>query len=80
MIWVQFKDPISYMCLAGATVASWSLTQEVTGSSPFNDNFLSLNSAFFSLYLGILVSLTVLHTVKQRISGNGNVRISRNMF
>ena len=25
------------MCLAGTVVASWSLTQEVTGSSPFND-------------------------------------------
>ena len=23
------------MCLAGAVVASWSLTQEVAGSSPF---------------------------------------------
>ena len=23
------------MCLAGAVVASWSLTQEVTGSNPF---------------------------------------------
>ena len=32
-----FKDPVSYMCLAGAVVASWSLTQEMTGSSPFKD-------------------------------------------
>ena len=33
------------MCLAGAVVASWSLTQEVTGSSPLKDKyFLSLNS------------------------------------
>ena len=24
------------MCLAGAVVASWSLTQEVAGSNPFN--------------------------------------------
>ena len=22
----QFKDPVSHMCLAGAVVASWSLT------------------------------------------------------
>ena len=29
----QFKDPVSPMCLAGAVVASWSLTQEVAGSS-----------------------------------------------
>ena len=29
MNWAQFKDPISHMCLAGAVVACWSLTQEV---------------------------------------------------
>ena len=28
----QFKDPD--MCLAGTAVASWSLTQEMTGSNP----------------------------------------------
>ena len=27
------------MYLAGAVVASWSLTQEVAGSSPFNDKY-----------------------------------------
>ena len=31
MNWAQFKDPVSHMCLAGAVVASWSLTQEVAG-------------------------------------------------
>ena len=35
MNWDQFKDPVPHMCLAGAVVASWSLTQEVAGSSPF---------------------------------------------
>ena len=35
MNWSQFKDPVSYMCLAGIVVASWSFTQEVTGSNPF---------------------------------------------
>ena len=30
----QFKDPVSYMCLVGAVVASRSLTQEVAGLSP----------------------------------------------
>ena len=30
----QFKDPVSHMCLAGAVVAYWSLTEEVAGSSP----------------------------------------------
>ena len=32
-----FKDPISHMCLAGAVVASESLTKEVAGLSPFKD-------------------------------------------
>ena len=35
MNWVQFKDPVSDMCLAGTVVASWSLTQEVAGSNHF---------------------------------------------
>ena len=35
MNWAQFKDPVSHMCLAGAVVASRSLTKEVAGSSPF---------------------------------------------
>ena len=40
----SFKDPVSNMCLAGAVVASWSLTQEVAGSMPFNGYyFLSVN-------------------------------------
>ena len=34
MNWSKFKDPVCHMCLAGAVVASWSLTQ-VEGSSPF---------------------------------------------
>ena len=35
MNWVQFKDLVSHMCLAGIVVASWSVTQDVTGLSPF---------------------------------------------
>ena len=38
MNWAQFKDPVSHMCLAGAVVASWSLTPRggwVAGSIPF---------------------------------------------
>ena len=27
------------MCLVATVVASWSLTQEVIGLSPFNDNY-----------------------------------------
>ena len=45
MNWVQFKDPVSHMCLAGTVVASWSLMQEVTGSSPFTvTTNISVNS------------------------------------
>ena len=46
MNWAQFKDSVSHMCLAGAVVASWFLTQEVEGWSPFTamTNILSLNS------------------------------------
>ena len=35
MNWNQFKDPVSHMYLAGTVVGSWSLLEEVTGSSPF---------------------------------------------
>ena len=35
MNWAQSKDPVSHMCLAGTVIASWSLTEEVAGSSPF---------------------------------------------
>ena len=31
MNWAPFKDPVSHMCLTGAVVTSWSLTQEVAG-------------------------------------------------
>ena len=43
----SIKDPLCYLCLAGAVVASLSLTQEVAGSSPFTvmTIFLSMNSA-----------------------------------
>ena len=45
MNWAQFKDPLCYLCLSGTVVVSWSLTQEVAGSTPFNDKyFLLLNS------------------------------------
>ena len=27
----QFKDPVSHMCLTGAVVACWSLTQAMAG-------------------------------------------------
>ena len=31
----ELKDLVSHMCLVGAVVSSWSLTQEMAGSSPF---------------------------------------------
>ena len=40
----QFKDPVSHMCLAGTVVASWSLMQEMAGSSPFT----VMTNIFFS--------------------------------
>ena len=43
MNWAQFKNPVSHTRLADAVVASWSLIQEMAGSSPFNNKyFLSL--------------------------------------
>ena len=50
MNWAQFKDLVSHMCLAGAVVASWSHTQDVAGSSPFNgmtNIFVSELSEFY---------------------------------
>ena len=43
---VQFIDPFYCLCPIGAVIASWSLTQEMAGSSPFTvmTNILSLNS------------------------------------
>ena len=35
MIWVQFEVPVSHMCLPGAMVACWSLTQEMAGCKGF---------------------------------------------
>ena len=46
MNWAWFKDSVSHMCLSGAVAASWSLTQEVAGCSPFTvmTNIFYLNS------------------------------------
>ena len=41
MNWSQFKDPVSYMYLAGTVVVSWCITQEVADSSPFNDKYFA---------------------------------------
>ena len=47
MNWAQFKDPVSHMCLAGTAVTSWSLTQEVAGSSSYNAIFFVTEFAGF---------------------------------
>ena len=46
MNWNKFKDPIPHICLAGAVVVSWPLTQEIAGSNPIivTTNIFSLNS------------------------------------
>ena len=44
MNWAQFKYPIFHMCYAGAVVVCLSLTQEVAGSTPFNDKYFCHNS------------------------------------
>ena len=35
MNWVQFKDPLCYLCLAGPVVAFWGLTQAIAGLFSF---------------------------------------------
>ena len=50
MNWAQFKDPVSHMCLDGAVVPSWSVTQEMAGWKVwvlllYWQIFLSLNPA-----------------------------------
>ena len=50
MNWFQFKDPVSHTCLAGAVIASWSLTQEVADLSRFTEkaNIFVTESSEFS--------------------------------
>ena len=40
MNWVQFKDPVYHMCLAGTVVASRSLTQEEAGLNPLDHKYI----------------------------------------
>ena len=58
----QFKDPVHHMCLAGTVVASWSLTREVAGLSPFTVmiNMLVTEFAeFCKMYLPVRFKLGV---------------------
>ena len=53
MNWAQFKDPVSHMCLAGAVVACWFITQETGGSNtPFYKNIVYRFYRFFTINLG----------------------------
>ena len=52
MNWAQFKDPVSHMFLADTVVASWSLTQEVAGSSPS----IVLTNIFFTEFSRLIFS------------------------
>ena len=63
----QFKDPVSHICLAGTVVASWSLTQEVADSSPFNDKiskviyeYLYHPENFYLYYMCVTCHLLIL--------------------
>ena len=53
MNWAQFKDYVSHMCLAGAAVASWSLTQEMAGLNPFTvmTNIFSLITVMTNIFV-----------------------------
>ena len=59
----QFRDPAYHMCHAGTVVASWSLTQEMTGLNPFNNKyFQSLNTASSAIFtLGTTQLLVKFH-------------------
>ena len=54
MNWGQFKDPVCHMCLAGTVVASWSLMQEMAGSSPFTviNIFITMNGCDWPILVG----------------------------
>ena len=47
MNWAQFKGPVCDMCVTDAAVTSWSLTQGVASSSPFNANIFVTEFAKF---------------------------------
>ena len=49
MNWIQFRDPLCYLCFAGAVVASWSLTQEVAGSNNLLQNIIIFVTEFSEL-------------------------------
>ena len=61
MNWAQFEDPVSHMCLPGAVVACWSLTQEMAGSSPFNVINFFVTAEFSEKHLGKTPLLVIMY-------------------
>ena len=70
---LRHKDSVFHMCLAGAVVASWSLTQEVTGlNTHFCRNIFQVlqilyilqNSFRIKLRIICQINLTILHQEK----------------
>ena len=57
MNWAEFKYPVSHVCLAGAMVASWTLTQEVAGSSTFTVMTNIFVTEFTELHLKVMVDI-----------------------
>ena len=54
MNWGQIKDPVAHMCLVGAVVASWLLTQEVADSNPSTEMTSILVTEFNEIIENIL--------------------------
>ena len=64
MNWVQFKDPLSYLCLAGAAVACCSLTQEVAESKFFvTDSVKTIKEKLYCVDFSVLFLQDVLRLV-----------------
>ena len=51
MNWGQFKDPIFHMCLTGAVVAFWCLTQEFAVFNPFTATTLVTEFSEFNDFI-----------------------------
>ena len=54
MNWAQFKDPVCSIRLAGTVIAPWSPTQEIAGSSPFNDKYFLMTNILTNIFLYFL--------------------------
>ena len=52
MNWLEFKDPLCYLCLPGAEVECWFLTQEIVISNPPFAKIFFKFCRFFEVDLG----------------------------